>query len=276
MKKSAIIIVCIFFLLFFIYKLTERNLITTVYIWSVIIFLCICSIFVKWIRYPVIFLILIYRTNTQFLFGFFNIVSQLKMYKIDNIIARNLIICWFDKNFKVIHNFENIPSHPTIFLYNYVNDRIENVTCIMIPTHICPVIGLACLNFYKKVINPCIIIKKGGHYDVLREEIRKVYDKGISTFVYVEKVRLGIDWKKIGKIHTGVFKIAKELNITITPIVFDRIFYDKFYILKYQNYQIRVGDTFHVDDVQNSIYKTRRFFQDNIDKFKKTKFFNIY
>ena len=60
-----------------------------------------------------------------------------------------------------------------------------------------------------------------------------------------------------------------------SPIVFDRIYYDKFYILKYQKYQIFVGDTFHVSDIRESIYKTRKFFQTKVNEFKKEKFTDI-
>ena len=70
---------------------------------------------------------------------------------------------------------------------------------------------------------------------------------------------------KISKLRTGLFRIAKELNISITPISIDYI--NAVYgIIPNQNFRICVGETFKPTEIYNDIYKVRKFFKEKLTR----------
>ena len=257
------------------------KLIVSLYIWAALIFLFISSFFVRpIIKYIIFTILLIYGRNIQFLVDCSSSLFKTFRYRRKNIennyVARILFTDLFNKYFRVSHNFEKIPKKPTIFVANYVKDRTENFACIMLPVDICPLTGNR-LSYLTKFITH-IIIKEGtsNQYDKTKEKINEMLSKGIYVFIYIEKMFSSITDNDFGVIRNGVFNIAKDLDVTITPVAFDRILYNKYGILEKQNYQICVGDTFKVDTVNDVKYKTRRFFRDKIKYFSKTKFEECY
>jgi hypothetical protein len=263
------------------FKCVGHRLVTSFYIWLVLITLSISSIFTRpLISYVIFAILLIYKRNIQFFFDFTQTIYKGYKYgKLRNIqnnyITRILVTDFFNRYFRLINNFSNIPKKPTIFLSNYVKDRVENLACMMLPVDICPMLA-SWLKYLQNFITPIIIRGKSGQYDIMKDKIKEMHDKGFYIFVYIEQQFSSINDDQVGKLRNGVFNIAKELDIDVTPIAFDRVLYSKNYILKKQNYQICVGDTFKVDDIKESKYKTRRFLRDRIRYFNKTKFNNCY
>jgi hypothetical protein len=262
------------------YKCVGYKLIASFYIWVVLISLFISSFFVRpIIKYIIFAILVIYGHNIQFFFDFSSCIYKSFRYRKKNLennyVTRILVTDLFNKFFRVSHNFEKIPKKSTIFISNYVKDRIENLACIMLPVNICPVMSTA-LTFLTKFITPVIIKGNSNQYDKMKEKINEMLSKGIYVFIYIEKIHSSITDNDFGVIRNGVFNIAKDLDTTITPIAFDRILYNKYAILVKQNYQICVGDTFKVDNVNDVKYKTRRFFRDKIKYFSKTKFEECY
>ena len=270
--------VAIFVFAFIMYNCVGHRLITSFYIWLLLFLLFIGSLFARRIiRYIIFAVIILYGRNIQFFLDF--TYSLYKGYKIpgktDNHVTRILVTDLFHRYFRIIHNFHKIPKKPTIFLSNYVKDRVENLACVMLPVDICPMIA-KWLSFLQNFITPVIIRGESKQYDIIKEKIKEMHDKGYYVFVYIEKWCSGITDERLGSIRNGIFNIAKDLDVTVTPIAFDRVLYSKYAILKKQNYQICVGDTFKIDDVQYCKYKTRRFLGDRIKYFSKTKFNECY
>ena len=65
--------------------------------------------------------------------------------------------------------------------------------------------------------------------------------------------------------------IAKELNIPITLVAID--FIDtKFNNIQRQNFHIKIGETFKVDNIREAIHKSRKYFQKTLTRFIKQKY----
>lgn len=169
------------------------------------------------------------------------------------------------------HNFYKLPSHPTIYVANYVNDRLENCTSIMIPDRLCIVMGsgfIDNLKLHKIVKHVYGTRKHSGEYEEVKSCIIEKLKAGISIFSYSSKPFIN---DRIGKVRSGMFRIASELNVTITPIYFDHI--DHLYgIIPVQRYSIVVGDTFFVDDVDACVYRAKKFFKETRKELKRNKF----
>ena len=262
------------------YKCGGYKLIASLYIWAVLISLFISSFFVRpIIKYIIFTILLIYGRNIQFFFDCSSSLYKCFRYRKNNLennyVTRVLVTDLFNKYFRFSHNFEKIPKKPTIFVANYVKDRTENMACIMLPVDICPLTSTA-LTFLTKFITHIIIKGASNQYDKMKEKINEMLSNGFYVFIYIEKICSSITDNDFGFIRNGLFNIAKDLDVSITPVAFDRILYNKYGILEKQNYQICVGDTFKVDTVNDVKYKTRRFFRDKIKYFSKTKFEECY
>ena len=196
----------------------------------------------------------------------------------DNNIPKSIVNRIFNKYFCYSSNIDSIPINTkTIYVSNYVSDRFENFACIMIP-NISIILGDTFVKTFKlhKVICNLIPRKPGNNqYDIIKKDIKTQYDNGFSIFAYIEEPSTVIG-NGVGRLRSGMFSIAKELNITITPVVFDHIEYNKFGIIYNQNYRIKIGNPFYVQDIKDSKYKVRKFFRDSLKQFKRKKFENIY
>ena len=280
-KMNILLPLCIFIIAIIMFRCVGHRLVTSFYVWLGLFTISVSSIFTRpLIRYILFVILLLYRRNIQFFFDFTNTIYKGYKYgkspdRKNNYVTRILVTDFFNRYFRLIHNFDKIPKKPTIFLSNYVNDRVENLSCMMLPVDICPMLA-TWLKYLQKFITPIIIRGKSGQYDLMKEKIKEMCDKGFYIFVYIEKQFSNINDETLGTLRNGVFSIAKELDIDVTPIAFDRILYSKTYMLKKQNYQICVGDTFKVSSVNESKYKTRRFLGDRIRYFKRTKFNDCY
>ena len=108
-----------------------------------------------------------------------------------------------------------------------------------------------------------------GQYESIKEQIKEKIDKGFSVFAYVNQGnhKSGLYVKKP---RSGLFRIAQELDTPITPVCFDYI-HSTFGAIPYQNYRIKVGDTFRVSKLTEDIRTVQKFFQNNLTHFSKTK-----
>ena len=74
--------------------------------------------------------------------------------------------------------------------------------------------------------------------------------------------------------RTGLFSIAKELDIPITLVAID--FVDtQFNNIQKQNFHIEIGDTFKVDNIQDAVYKSRKYYKKTLTKFMHQKYIFI-
>lgn len=92
--------------------------------------------------------------------------------------------------------------------------------------------------------------KDGGSYESVKNNISK-HIKTKPILGYVEDMKLRTNIYTLTTLRQGLFKIAKELNINVVPIVFDHIKYDKYGRITDRNLKIFIGDQY-----QPSKYKT--------------------
>lgn len=167
-------------------------------------------------------------------------------------------------NFNLITDFSKLPDTPSIIVCNYCHDRIENLACILIPRHIVIMMRDQVRNTTKldKIVKWRIETKDKDSYEDTKKQILEHTRQGRSIFTYITKhPKHKINY--ISKIRTGVFHIAKELDIPITPIVID--FIDtKFGSIPYQNFRIITGETFKVTNVKKQVYVTKVFFRNTL------------
>ena len=169
-------------------------------------------------------------------------------------------------------NFKKLPTVPTIFVSNYCNDRLENLSCILIPKDIAILMrdGLKKTTKLDKLVKWPIFTKEKNNYENTKSEIIKHINDGRSIFAYITKYPLDLP-NVIHTIRTGLFSIAKELNIPITLVAID--FIDtEFHNIQKQNFHIEIGDTFIVNNIEDAIYKSRKYYKKTLTKFMQQKY----
>ncbi len=281
MNKIKVILLTLIFLLLIKlnYNAAEQDLILgMINILIFMLFICKLPININ-IKIVIITLIIyVFKRNfnilSKIIFIIYNIVNKPK----SNITLRNHVTDILKDNFIFSHNFHELPPYPSIIVSNYCYDRLENIACITIPKNISIIMGELLVKYVKlHSILENIICKhgskdKGGEYNHIKSEIKKCTENGISTFSYVTKSLHKNSKCYIGKLRSGMFRIAKDLNIPITPIFIDYID-DKFGIIPLQNFRMHVGETFLIgEDIEGDIYNTRKFFINQMTISKNTKF----
>ena len=169
-------------------------------------------------------------------------------------------------------NFKKLPTVPTIFVSNYCNDRLENLSCILIPKDIAILMrdGLKKTTKLDKLVKWPIFTKEKNNYENTKSEIIKHINDGRSIFAYITKYPLDLP-NVIHTIRTGLFSIAKELNIPITLVAIDFI-HTEFHNIQKQNFHIEIGDTFIVNNIEDAIYKSRKYYKKTLTKFMQQKY----
>lgn len=261
-------------------KVTSLKYYYLLYIPFVIIFVILSILITKTKRiYKQILIILILIIYNKNLMMFTQILSTLRIllmkYPVEkrknDTVVQYYVTKFFQRHFVFKQNFHNLPSKPTIIVSNYVRDRLENIACIMLPIPLCVVMGngfITNIRLHKIVKHVFGTKKTSGEYDIVKDHIKDKLNNGISIFSY--SVRPFID-NHIGKVRSGMFRIAKELGVTITPVYFDHIDYKYGSILE-QNYSIVVGDSFYVKNIEKDVYRVKKFFRDTSKKLKIAKY----
>jgi len=160
---------------------------------------------------------------------------------------------------KIKHNFYRLPTKHSIILLNYPSDIFEYFLNGVIPVKSCLVISHTSkvyMNFIGQNEPIFVNLKSKGNFSFVEKQIK---DKIKKYFVmsYVEKdKKIG----KIGKIRSGMFRIANKHGIPITPIFIGRI-------NSTNALPIIVGRTRKVRHVKKSIKNVRNFYLKNIQKY---------
>ena len=180
------------------------------------------------------------------------------------------------------HNLGDIPKHPTIWILNYPQKNwIEYYTQSLLPQNYVFVannrFGKILTQYYGVDRIYTINFSKPENYDILKSQIKTILSRGINVCMYFDTK---VDYKGIKKhkytLQTprkGIFNIARELNVEITPIVMDHL-YISAGIIPPQNYQIYVGKSLKINndrDIDNTIL----FFRQKLNMFLTDKFRGI-
>jgi hypothetical protein len=192
--------------------------------------------------------------------------------RVDDRILRGFVSSIFTTNFRLVkEDFYKLPSTPSIFVCNYCSDRYENFACILIERNIAIVMRKTTetVNIFGVIKWPIYALER-DNFNMVKNAIDEHIKKDISVLAYVTLSPV-YSPTFIRKPRSGMFKIAKELNIPITPVTIDYID-TNFGSIPYQNFRIKIGETSYVDDVNKSISQTRLFFKKSMIHFKKNKY----
>jgi hypothetical protein len=225
----------------------------------------------------ILLIIFIFRINLYFLYWLIIILNKASQgfysSQKDNSIIRSEVNFLFNSCFNMKDNFQDLPSYPSIIICNYCYDRLENLASILIPKDISIIMDNKVNNITKlNSLVKNVIIRKGenkNNYNNVKNEIIKNIKNNKSIFVYVNKC---CSFKKgyVGRMRSGIFKIAQETKIPITEICIDYID-NNFGIIKKQNFFIKVGSTFIVEDWKKTMKNTRIFFKNCLFYFSQFK-----
>ena len=175
----------------------------------------------------------------------------------------------FTRNFRLIENFKDLPKSPSILVVNYCQSRMEFLAFKLIPVDFSFIYAYRLKNIISIYFdNPIYKKTDQNSFQDIKKEIQNHTNSGryIVSYVSIPTHHLGIN-----RMRSGIFRIAKELNIPITPVCIDYI-HNFFGYIPSQNFQIKIGETFYVQDIQESVNKTRNFYKENLDLFIRTKF----
>ena len=167
----------------------------------------------------------------------------------------------------------NFPTKPSIIMANYPTNYIEYMVNHLFDKKICMVVlGAAKLqNFAVSLFYPkdkILFVSKSGCYQQTLELIKEKLDKGYYIFTYIEK-----DYYKrpkkysISTIRSGMFRIAKELNTMITPVVCDHI--DHFQgLFCNETYRIYIDKSRYIENIDDEIQSVTSLFSRKLKTFK--------
>jgi hypothetical protein len=180
----------------------------------------------------------------------------------------------FREHFEFRHNFSAIPSIPTIFIATYPNRAIEYLAPALLPTPMYFIASARAKPVMSSVYpdEECGYLPQGKKqlYQMTKELIGEKI-KTMSVFMYVEDMsrRYGRD---VGGLRKGVFWIAKELGVTITPVVIDNI-RESWDRVPNQRYEVYIGPTMYVHDPLSTLVDVRTMMRKKKASLKKSKFF---
>lgn len=250
-----------------------------------IILACICILMLNThlaVRIALVLVILaIFQSNIRISYGVLSnvfLARQIIPARIrkDDYTLRQQVYQIFNKNFKLDLNIDLLPRNkPTIIVANYCKDRVENIACILLPVNMAIMMrtGLAILGLDKMIKWP-LFTEASGSYETTRNLICGHVLQGRSVFGYVTPGKSLFLPNQIIRVRSGLFSIAKELSIPVTPVAFDYI--DLFLgTIPRQNFRVHVGKPFMVTDVKQSVRDTAHFFRDKLTEFMETKYANM-
>lgn len=195
--------------------------------------------------------------------------------RIDDSALRTSVHQIFTEHFTLKTNFTEFPSQPSIIVSNYCKDRMENIACVLLPGNIAIMMrrGLTILGLHKLVRWP-LFTEESGNYEKTKNLIMGHVLQGHHVFGYITTKTL-LKPDLFIKIRSGMFSIAKDLGIPVTPVAFDYIDMGPLGQVLPQNYEIRVGKTEYVTNVQSSMRKTIHFFKDSMMEFIRKKYDHV-
>lgn len=201
---------------------------------------------------PLFIFFLFYLYKTQFCFLLF----VLRIKSLNRLNCREKILDFFQDNFefKIIGK---IPEKPTIYVANYCSDRFENLACVLLPTTLTVVMNQN-VNFHSKWVDTIETIDYQKNFQNVKRQVKNAIQKN-SIFAYVSLQSFGI-----GKIRTGMFRIAHELDLEVTPVFISKIKLNYFGMKTNSDFFIKIGKSFRVENISEAVFDTRKFFLDAV------------
>lgn len=176
--------------------------------------------------------------------------------------------CYMD-SFHFIDNFNKFPKKNSIIVANHPHNLFDYVAFKMLPMKVAIMAGgLHYLVKWTQEKDHWILynLYKKNNFDEIKNKVKeKIKEMPILMFIEnTSKVHMNRNGRLIAPLRHGVFHIAQQLNIPITPMVIDRID-SRFGMIHQQPFRMIVGDTVMVDDVNLVRQQTWRFMQNTKD-----------
>lgn len=179
----------------------------------------------------------------------------------------------FNKLLNIKYRGHKFPVKQTIFVCNYPANLMEYLLYFYsLPGKCCIVVytGLQLSKVMEMFCgkNSVISICKGGQFDKTQKMISDKIKEGYNIMVYNEtNFHNRYHIYHINNLRTGIIKIAKNLGVTITPIVFDHISHN-FGFISDKKFKIYVGETTQIDDVKKYVKSLRRMYLNKLRLYK--------
>jgi hypothetical protein len=270
MKKRQItyIIILLLFLVFFIQygKKKGFNMLET-----------------YWIGFTLLFYVILEALSTSNKLILFLIVLKIKAFYMPIFAVTGVIFAICGDKFKTyrstalalyrnLHlkmNTEKLSKGCTIYVANYPTNYIEYLTHGLFCDKLCVVVHGPAVKILKYIYGKehTISVDKGS-FDRVKKEIRDKMREGYSIFSYVEReYHDRKDVYDVCELRSGMFSIAKELNVTMTPVCIDHL--DHIMGITNDTYfQIKVGDSFIVDNIEEDMARVKKFFKEELKSMK--------
>lgn len=185
-----------------------------------------------------------------------------------NMLSKNyrlFLTSGFNKLVDIKYKGHNFPTKQTIFVCNYPANLMEYLLYFYsLPGKCCIVVyaGLRLVNVIEMFCgkNSVIAISKGGQFDKTQKMINDKIKKGYNIMVYNEtNFHSRYHIYHVNKLRTGIINIAKNLGVTITPIIFDHISHN-FGFISTKKFKIYIGKTTEIDDVKSYVKSLRHLY----------------
>lgn len=216
-------------------------------------------------------MVVIYWKNFLFTYYLLSIPKFVIIDKKDNYAIQKHVYRMFSNVFNLQISGTRVNKSPTIYVANYPCNFVECFASMLIPDNIAIVMGdnIGTRSTWALFLSDIVYRKKkfGNSYGDVKKQIACKIADNKSILAYTTSHGLkGEKGIYLGRVRTGLFRIAQELGVSITPVVFDTITHDYGRILQ-QNYQIRICDSFTVSDPEVDALKVKNIFRDTLRTF---------
>ena len=213
---------------------------------------------------------LIFNINFRLIYNFLKIILRYYYNPKKGLhLSQQIFDAYQSSGFYITRNFSKIPDKPTIFICPYITKYIEYPLMYLIPRNLAVIMVHETGKILEKIMPTTIIHRYSysNNYDSMNSQIVEKYKDGYCIFCYVTKPSRSK--RRLGKMFSGIFNIAKKNNITMTPIVFSRI--ENMSSLSVQNIRMKVGETFLPDNIVSNMIDTKNFFNKTLRGFSTKK-----
>jgi hypothetical protein len=270
------------------------NIYTTVSLIIFIVYIQTLKKFVKlptyWFVLTLMFYLILYHIESKYRLLFVIFVCKTRILFIPIFTMTGVVLSILGHRFKTYRiictvlykiglnlemNTNNIPAKPTIYMSNYPSNNIEYLTHGLFCDKFCLVVGSGIYKYIKYIYGKehLISVHKGS-FDSVQDQIKKKMADGFSIFCYIEKEYFNRknDFE-LTEFRTGMFCIAKNLNVTITPLCIDHIGYNMG-IIDDNVFKIKIGPTISVENVEESMNIVRKFLEKELKNMRIPKIAN--
>lgn len=166
------------------------------------------------------------------------------------------------------------PSNPTIFIANYPASILNYFVPGIFPKNICLIAGYKIGRKFIPIAFPedqIIYVHEQEHnYDLVKKQIKSKLQQGYCIFAYADNAKIRKDETDIKEWRKGMFVISKELRVSLTPVVVERITLGPLGQIKQKKMRIQIGKPHIVKNIKTSMDTMKSYFQQALKNMRDT------